>query len=413
MLIARRRNDGAIQVLGHGAAPSRGCIAQGVIQDLGAARMALKRALSAAEKEAGTRPGAVFCGINGKSVDTYIREGTVKLEKGLAERIHMEEALDLASRGILSPGKRVVSSITSQEWYVDDLRVSDPIGIRGSILKTRVHFALLPNVIEDNLVSCVESQGKDLEDVVYTPLAAGLGCLTPEDLDLGVAVLDMGRTTTGMAIYRDRRIVATHSFEWGGFHLTRDVAAGLQVSFEEANELVLEYGISEEMIHEHLGGEEEKETPPRSPEESGRSAHIKLNSAVRGAPSIVERGELDMIVYGRMEELMTKVRQHLHSRGLMKNLVRGLVLTGGAAAIRNQTLLTSALFQSNARVGLPDGIEVLPQPVNAPAWVSAVGVVRHGLEYRAAARAGRIEPRRGLIGTVVKGIGGFFGKYFF
>jgi len=412
VLIARKRNDGAIQVLGHGASPSRGCIAQGVIQDLSAAQMALKRAIASAEKEAGVRPGSVFCGVNGKSVDTYIREGVVKLDKGIAELGHMEEALDLASRDVLSPGKRVVSSITSQEWYVDDLRVSDPVGIRGSILKTRVHFALLPNVIEDNLVSCVESQGKDLEDVVYTPLAAALGCLTPEDLDLGVAVLDMGRTTTGMAIYRDRRIVATQSFEWGGFHLTRDVAAGLQVSFEEANELVLEYGISEEMIHEHFGDDEE-ETAARPAEESSRSAHIKLNSAVRGAPSIVERGDLDMIVYGRTEELMTKMRQHLHARGLMKNLVRGIVLTGGAAAVRNQALLASELFQTNARVGLPDGIEVLPQPVNAPAWVPAVGIVRHGLEYRAAAKSGRIETRRGLLGTACKGIGKFFGKYFF
>jgi len=414
VLIARKGADGAVQVLGHGASPSQGCIAQGVIQDLGKAQLALKRALAAAEKEAGTRPGAVFCGVNGKSVDTFIREATVKLEKGLAEQDHMNEALDLASRDVLAPGKRVISSITSQEWYVDDLRVSDPVGIRGSLLKTRVHFALLPGVIEDNLVSAVESQGKDLEDVVYTPLAAGLGCLTPEDLDLGVAVLDMGRTTTGLAVYRDRRIMGTQSFEWGGFHLTRDVAAGLQVSFEEANELVLEYGIAEALIHEHLGDEDDDdEKPARPAEETGRSAHIKLNTAVRGAPNIVERGDLDTIIFGRTQELLAQVRKHLLARGLMKNLVRGIVLTGGAAAVRNQDKLAAALFQTNARVGRPDGIELLPGPVNEPAWVPAIGVARHGFEFRSAQKSGRIAVRRGLVGSVAKGVAGFFGKYFF
>lgn len=409
VLVARKANDGEVQVVGHGAAPSRGCIVQGVIQDLGAARIALKKALAGAEKEAGLRLPSVFCGINGRSVDTHIREGTVKLEHGIVELDHMEEALDLASRDVLAPGKRVVSSITSQEWYVDELRVSDPVGIRGSILKTRVHFALLPNVIEDNLVSCVESQGKELEDVVYTPLAAGLGCLMPEDLDLGVAVLDMGRTITGLAVYRDRRIVATHSFEWGGFHLTRDVAAGLQVSFEEANDLVKDYGVSEEMVQaaqDKVGG------PPVPADDESRGTSLKLQTAVRGAPAIVDRGDLDLIIYGRSEELMIKVRQHLHARGLMKNLVRGMVLTGGAAAIRNQALLASTIFQTNARVGMPDGVEVLPQPVNSPQWVAATGIARHGLEFRAAAKSGRIETRRGPLGSLVKGISGFIGRYF-
>jgi cell division protein FtsA len=406
VLIARQNADGGIQILGHGVAPGRGAVNQGVIQDLSAAQAALKKALSDAEKSAGVRAPSLFCGVNGKNVDTFIREGHVKLDKEVVELANLEDALDQASRDILASGKRVLSSITSQEWYVDELRVQDPVGIRGGVLKVRVHFAQLPSLIEDNLINCVESQGRELEDIVFMPLAAGLGCLTPEDMELGVAVLDMGRTNTGLILYHDRRIVATNCFEFGGFHLTRDVAAGLQVSFEEAVELILEYGISKNLI-QTLSGDEEPASTDDQP------AHIKLKSAVRGAPTIVERDTLDMIVFERTKELLTKVRQHLKARGHMRNLVRGIVLTGGAASIPNMPQMAEALFEVPARCGPPDGIENLHPVLNSPEFAPVAGVLRHGFEYRAAARSGRIETRRGLVGGVVHGVGNFFSKYFF
>ncbi len=409
VIIALEGNDGTVQILGHGTAQGRGCVSQGLIQDLSAAQRALKQALHGAEKEAGVKVSSLFCGLSGTNVESFIREGNVKLDRDVVELAHLEEALDLASRDILAPGKHVISSITSQEWYVDDLRVSDPVGIRGSVLKTRVHFAQIPSVIEDNIVSCIESQGRELEDMVFLPLAAGLGCLTPEDMELGVAILDMGRSTTSLAMYRDRRILTTQCFDWGGFHITRDVAAGLHVSFEEADELVLEYGVSEALIQREIDETDEDEID--SP--TGRAAQIKLKTAVHGAPEIVDREVLEMIIFERSRELLQKVHQFINSRGLSKHLVRGIILTGGAASIRNQVRLAEAVFQVPSRQGMPDGIDVMPQPVQCTAFTPVVGVARHGFEYRSAARNGRIEVRRGLVGSFFHAIGSFFGRYFF
>jgi len=421
VLIARAKDDSSMRILGHGVADSRGCVSQGVIQNLSAAQSALKKALKLAEKEAGVRIHSIFCGLNGRNVETYIREGQVKLEREIVEIEHLQEALDLASRDILAAGKRPISSVTSEEWYVDDLRVTEPVGIRGSILKTRVHFALLPTVIENNITQCIDANGLELEDVVYLPIASAIGCLTPEDIELGVGVLDMGRTTTGLSIYRDRRIINTNSFEFGGVHITRDVAAGLQISYEEAVELILEYGISEsliETIDEVDEDEDDNQTPTinhhtMATDAARQSTTIKLKSAVRGAPQIVKRSELDMIIFERSRELMTMVRNYLHGRNQIKHLVRGLVLTGGAATIKNQERLVEAIFQVPARVGLPNDIESMPPQVNEPTFTSAVGILRHAYDYRMAVRSGRVEIRRGLIGTMVHGVGKFISKYFF
>ena len=414
-LVAERGHDGAVRVLGHGAAPSKGCVMHGVIQDLSAAQRALKQALGTAEKEAGKSVRSLFCGVNGVSVEGHVREGKAKLEKETVDLDRMGEALEIASRNILSPGKKVVSSVSAQEWYVDELRVSDPVGIRGSVLKARVHFALLPSVIEDNIHTVVESQGRELEDVVYVPLASALGCLTPEDMELGVCVVDLGRTTCGLAIYRDRRIITTHTFDWGGFHITRDVAAGLQVSFEEALELISEYGIAEELVSklQDTNIYRLEATHGRPAMNVERSSHIKLKSAVRGAPSIADRAMLEMIIFERAKELLTAIQRHLEQKGHMDHLIRGVVLVGGAARIKNFDLLASALFQTTARVGLPDGLDVLPPQVASPEWVSAVGIAKHGFQYRDAMRSGRIEKQRGLVGTALHKVGKFLGRYFF
>ncbi|MCP4645682.1 MAG: hypothetical protein GY851_34875 [bacterium] len=414
VVVGRREDGGVIEIVGCGTAPAHGCISQGVIQDRSAAQLALKRALDAAEKEARVKVHSLFCGVNGKNIETFIREGQARMDREVVEDCHMTEARDIASRDILAAGQKITSSMTAQEWYVDDMRVIDPLGIRGQILKTRVHFARMPAVIQDNIQSCVESQHRELEDMIFTPLAASLGCLTPEDMELGVAVLDMGRSTTGLAVYRDHRILGTHSFEWGGYHITRDVAAGLQVSFEEADELVLEYGVSLDAIEAEFGAtraddELDGGTGPVSAE---RTARIKLKTAVPGAPAIVERKQFDLIVFERAKELMVKVRQHLHARGLSKNLVRGVVLTGGASLIRNYTALAEAVFQVPCRVGLPTAVEIVPHAAESPEFSAVIGTVRHGFEHRAAVKNGRAESG-GLAGTVFRRGARFFRKYFF
>ncbi len=407
VLIARKEGDGAVQIIGHGAAPSSGCVSQGVIQDLAAAKLAFRQALQAAEKEARTRVATLYCGINGRNVETFIREGSVQLPKGVVESSDMAEAAEAASRDVEAQGKSLSSYLTAQEWYLDELRVLNPIGIHAHTLKTRIHFARVPSLILDNIIACVESQGRELEDVVFLPLASALGCLTPEDMELGVAVLDMGRSTTGLAVYRDHRILGTHSFEWGGYHITRDVAAGLRISFDEADELVLEYGISEEYAR---SGQDVTAGEISSSNDDDHSTRIKLKTVVPGAPTIVPRRELDGIVYDRAKELVAKVRQHLQARGLLRNLVRGVVLTGGAGALRNYTSLAEAVFQVPCRVGTPSGVQFVCQAADFAGFTAAAGIARHAFAVRAASRNGHTEVT-GPVGAAARRFGRFVRKY--
>ncbi|MFP4501545.1 MAG: cell division protein FtsA [Candidatus Hydrogenedentota bacterium] len=410
VLIVRQNEDGGLQVIGHGTAPGRACVSQGVIQDQNAAQMALKEALDQAHKEARVRAPVCFCAVNGKNVETFIRTANVTLDNEVVEYQDLEQAIEKAQNELLAAGKTITCSITAQEWYVDELRVIDALGQRGTVLKARAHFARMPATIEENLAYCIESQGRELEDVIFMPLASALGCLTPEDMELGVAVLDVGRSTTCLALYRDYRILASHVFEWGGYHITRDVSAGLQVNFDEAEELVLQYGVPEGHIRALENSEGVTDTPDSASPPHDDTA-IKLKTAVRGAPNSVTRSELDDIIFERCKELMTEVRQYLTSRGLAKHLVRGIVLTGGAADLKNMPDLADAVFQVHVRRGYPEGIAGLPAPVNTPEYAAVTGVAKHGAAFRKAVRSGRV-PSRGTGGSLWRRLLKWFHRYF-
>jgi len=141
------------------------------------------------------------------------------------------------------------------------------------------------------------------------------------------------------------------------------------------------------------------------------ASRVKLRSNVPGSPSVVDRADLDTIVYERAKELLVKVRQHIQARGLLKNLVRGIVLTGGAASIKHYTDLAEAVFQVPCRVGVPTGVDILPSAVQGPEFSAAVGIARHAFEYRAAAAHGRIEPRGSMV-SVSRRAARFLKRYF-
>jgi cell division protein FtsA len=224
----------------------------------------------------------------------------------------------------------------------------------------------------------------------------------------------MGRTTAGLAVYRDGRLLDTRCFPWGSYQITRDVAAGLRISFEEADELVLQYGIALELIEEDFGqendGAAEEEAGDSEAGGRGESPGLKLRSAVPGAPSIAVRREFDTIVYDRAKELMTMVRQHIKSQDLSRSLIRGVVLTGGASAIQHYDRLAEAVFQTPCRLGRP-----LPAPgypsLNDPSLSAAAGLLRHAFEHRAAVREGRLGDSSALPKWMQR-LGGVFRRFF-
>ncbi len=395
VLVAQRLADGAVKLLGYGSAPSQGCVIRGQIQNLGAAQDVFRKALQQAEHSSGVRIQSVFCGVSAPQVNSLIRDGNLPVQGGVVDLEHLEEARQQAAASSSAAGMQSLSSVTAQEWYIDDMRVAEPLNMSASVLRARIHFALVPLVVVNNLQKCVEAQNCVVEDTVYMPIAAALGCLTPDDMRLGVAVADLGDSAVGAAVYQDGSLVGTETFKWGMSLIQNDIAAALNVPFDEAAALLVEYGLSSNLIKEYL-------TPPPAADSddaivqaaikagANATAPVKLHNVPAGARTSVPRSELDHIIFARGRELMEILAAAIKSRGYQGRLARGLILTGGGARIHNIEELAGALCGVNTRSGLPQGVD-MPSALNNEEHTPLVGIIRHGLEFRNATGSGRID----------------------
>jgi cell division protein FtsA len=300
-----------------------------------------------------------------------------------------------------------ISSIMAEEWTVDDVRVTTPIGMRGTILKGKVHFAQLPKFIENNLLACIESQGVHIEEFVFMPLAAGVGCLTCEDIQLGAAVIDLGALSTGIAVYLNGGIAASTALNLGCGFIVNDIAAGLKVSFDEAAELLIEYGISDHRIRtlNKRNGDEKTSS-------ANKDTPIKLQRTGIGAPTTVSRDELDTIIFARSAEIADKAVAQLKNNKLLDRLSRGIVLTGGGAAINNQDALFETKSDLTVRIGVPEGFEELPEFLDLPEWTPVMGIVKYAAVHRQAMRSGHALTRYGDGNSFLARINRFRSKYF-
>lgn len=392
VMIACKLPGGDVQIVGHGVAPSEGCVSQGLIQNTAQARVALKRALHEAERAARLRVDSLVVGINGQSVETRISQGSAEIGGDPVEIHHMNTAIGAASREPHTTGRIIMANLVTREWTIDTLKVANPLGMRGQELGLRIHTARIPNVIRENIKGCVEAQGCALEDMAFLPIAAAMGCLTNEDMALGAAMIDIGYTTTAVAVYSDSRVLSTKVFDWGAYHIIRDVAAGLQITFEEAEELMMEYGIAERLVAASDDASSGGYLDAESGDSGSLSVQIKLKTAVPNASDLVEREHLEWIIYERARDLFTRIRQSIASQGYSQRLIRGIVLAGGGGLIRNNDALAEAIFNAPCRVGKPLGIEGLPQALQSPQYIGVAGLTLYGLAMREASYDARRAP---------------------
>jgi cell division protein FtsA len=382
VLIGRRAPDGMTKILGYGSALSHDCVNYGAIQDADAASQAFRSALREAKRMANERIFAVYCGIQGATIKSTMHEGKVQVDNEIVKAEHLIKARENAALSYPGPDSRPISCTMSEEWSVDDMRVADPLDMRGSVLKGRIRFTQLSVFLENNLRACIEGQSLDIADFVFTPLAAAYGCLTREDKNIGAAVINLGASCTGIAVYQNGSIVEASAHNWGSGLIINDVAAGLKVSFEEATELVVDYGINLQLHEEKTKGAAAKTAG------GDGNVQIKLARTVTGAPSTIQKSFLDHIIYERSDELADQICTFLNDKKLLYSLPRGIVLTGGGASIVNQDILINLKSGVDTRIGVPTGFDEVPEPMDAPEWTTVTGILNYAFAHRRSNRKG-------------------------
>lgn len=353
--------DGVLRYRGHGIEASRG-MRKGLIAELGPAAEAINKAALTAEKVARGMIETAVVGIGGVHVRGVNSRGGISMGSRMREitRDEVRAAVDRA-RSVALPPDREVLHLLPQEFILDDQPgIHDPIGMVGNKLEVNLHLSTCSGGIAQSVITCANRAGLEVQDTIYEGIAAAEAVLSADERELGVCIADIGASTTELAVFFEGSIAHTAVLPIGGDHFTNDLAVGLHVSVEEAEELKRMYGHS---------------VVTSVPQSNEIEIGANLTLASPQGPRLVRQRFLAEILEPRARELFTLLRNNLRDGGVLEALGAGCVLTGGGALMPGLLDNAESLLRVPARVGYPVPLSRMPQELAQPEFAVAIGML--------------------------------------
>src|SRR4249920_3195357 len=337
--IAGRKNEyGKLEILGFGRANSNG-VQHGMVlnidQTIKAIEMALKNCY---DSNPNLEIGEVYVGIAGHHIKSLQTRGDI-VRQSIEEEIRQEEIDRLVAdqyRTYIPAGDQIIDVIP-QEFTVDNFQnIPNPIGYSGVKVGANFHIITGDKNAIRNINRSVEKAGLHTKDLVLQPLASAAAVMCDQDLEAGVAIVDIGGGTTDLAVFYEGILKHTAVIPFGGENITNDIKTGLGVLKTQAEQMKVQFGSA-------------------LSDEAKSNAYITIPGLRGMAPKEISVKNLANIIQARMSEIMDFVSYHLKQVGLDNKMLNGgIVLTGGGAQLKHLIQLTEYVTGLNARIGYPN-----------------------------------------------------------
>jgi cell division protein FtsA len=387
-LVAEIDDEDRLQIVGVGTVPARG-LRKGVITNIGDAMTSVAESIDIAERVSGYQIERAYVGASGGHMASVNSRGVVAIGRGNQGVTYddIERAMDAAG-AIAIPHNRQVIHVIPRGYIVDGQNgVRDPLGMHGFRLEVEAHIVTGSATALQNLVKCVENLGVSVDELALDPLASGYSVLTDTEQEMGVVLADIGGGTTDIAVFIDGTVWHTMVLEVGGNHLTNDLAIGLRLPFESAEEIKLAHGHAQPA---HVRAEES----------------FVVKSFGGDVRQQVFRREVANILEARVEEIFGLILREIKRSGYDGLLPAGVVLCGGSAQLTGIAELGKAVLGMPLRIGYPRNLVGLVDQLNSPAFATGVGLLEWGVAASSTPRLGR---RRRL--KIARRLGGWFRNF--
>jgi cell division protein FtsA len=370
-----------IRYLSHGLAHGAGW-AKGRVIDQDALADSIRAAVVDAERGAGIPVESVTVGVGGIGISGA--QGRGLYEFGRPREVDAEDmafAVKRASQVLLEPD-RMLLHVLPQDFTLDG-RAGFRKPHKGvcSRLEANVHIVTASFQEHQAVVAATHLAGIAVEETVFEPMAAAYACLYQEERARGVALLDIGLHSTDLVVYDGDALLLASSVPVWADHLTRDISSIFKVTYEDAECLKQQYGCA------LLGL-------------TADSSLIEVPSPDGRPPREARRSDLNEILEARAEEMFQYVRAELQRVGMERNLLEGIVLTGGGAFLNGMCDMAERILNCQAGNGLAKGFGDWPEELKNPAWTTAAGLALYSAKLKL-----HQPPRRrlpGLMGWVAR-----------
>lgn len=344
---------GTPTIVGVGAAPNTG-MRKGVVVTLTGPAHAIDEALGEAERMSGHQVNDAAVSINGTHILSTSADGMIAV--GAADHAITRDDImrieEVATVGKVPPNREILEVIPHSYRLDGQDNIKDPIGMTGTRLEIDAHVVsvLTPHLV--NLQKTTELAKVQPTIIATAGIAAARAVLSEQQMENGVALIDIGGTTTNIAVYDEGDLQFTAVLPYGGVNITNDLAIGLKTDPEIANQLKLRHAVA-----------------------VARTEHETVTIKHEGETVAFQTQEIDDIVEARLEEMFEEIQKALKKAGYAGRLPSGVVLVGGTARLKGLSEYAKQSLGVAARTGKATGFGGVAEHIEEPQYAAAVGLM--------------------------------------
>ena len=357
-IVAEINDGGLMRIAGVGLTPSKG-LHKGLVVNINEAKESIRESVRKAEQASGYKVESAYVGVTGRHINARNNRGVVAITRNdrLVRPDDLRRVLQTA-QSVKIPSEEKLLHLIPRSYAVDGQDgVRNPVGMHGFRLDVETHVVTAAAASVQNLVKCIRGIGVDIEDLVFEPLASSEAVLSEDEKQVGIILADIGGGTTDISVFKDGSIWHSAILPVAGYQLTRDIAIGLGLPFDVAEEMKKMYG-SVMSVSE---------------------SKLETDSISENGHSISYQALCD-ILKARVEEIIRLILLELPRSEYEALVPAGLVLTGGSSNLSGIDALGRDIIRLPVKVGSPIDIYGITDSLHNPAYATGVGLLLWGMK---------------------------------
>ena len=356
-------SNGKIKILGSGCNSANG-FRNGNINDARSATTSIIAAIEQAENAANITIDKVVLALNGYKIKSHYLQPEISLKK---QKVTEQDISNLVLQGVKQLEEKAFEVIHCfpLEYILDGNKdIKDPNGLIGKKLSANIHFVTVPNILLENLVSCLGKCQLNVEDCVFSPYAAGLSILNDNEKENGATIIDFGSGISSYALFYKKNMVNAGFVPIGSSAISNDIAKSFMLDPATAERIKTIHGAAS--VHYA---------------DSQKMINYKVETSMFGQFDTEDRSisnaELNDVINARVEEIFNLLKFRLSEQSKYSNSNSSVILTGGGSMLTGVSEQAEAIFATKVRLGKLADIESINQDLMNETYASALAVIQY------------------------------------
>ena len=350
------KTDGSKKILSFISNPTT-YVNKSMLTNLVSIKDEIQKTISEAAKESQTDIKSVNLNLPAIESSSIFSESEINVSGKMISDLHLKKAVNQSDILETIENYDVIQKFISSYELDNKFFSNSPIGTFGDNLKLNFYKFAVKKNYTNTLSSLFKNLNIHIENYVPTPLSSSLATLNSDDKLLGAICIDLGASSTSIALFENEKLIFMDAINVGGKNITNDIARGVSTNIESAERLKTLYG-----------------SVISSPSDEYELIEIPMSNEPSKFKQI-NRSTINSIIKPRAEETLELIWQKLKEYNFHRKQIKNLILTGGGAILEGIAEYAQVIFDSNVRIGMPLSIKGLDKKFINPQFSQTIGTI--------------------------------------